>query len=289
MPAKPEIFISYAWGAPQEAIVDQLYASLQAKGYNIVRDKVNLGYKGNIKAFMERLGAGNAVIIVLSEKYLHSHNCMFEALQIKEKGNLDQRIFPIVLADANIYDILTRLSYCQYWDDKIEKLQKAIQNMSNLGNLQSAYDELNLYKEIRRFIDEFTDVVQNMNALTPDMHQNADFQQLIDALEALFAQDTQYNVNIPASEPRPAPLAPTEPAPDYTAVHNKVRNLIATAKLEEAIEVLGAGRPEFSDELTGLAQRLTEVKKAERRGLLDFRDAQRARNEITYSLLELMN
>ena len=73
-----EIFISYAWDGESEQIVNQLDQAFQAKGITIVRDKRDVGFKERIKAFMERIGRGKAVIVVISEKYLKSENCMFE-------------------------------------------------------------------------------------------------------------------------------------------------------------------------------------------------------------------
>lgn len=66
------IFISYAWGGEREEIVNQIDKSLQERGVKITRDKRDLGYKGSIKEFMERIGKGNCIIVVISDKYLRS-------------------------------------------------------------------------------------------------------------------------------------------------------------------------------------------------------------------------
>jgi Leucine-rich repeat (LRR) protein len=104
-----EIFISYAWGGESEQFVNKLDETLQAKGITIIRDKRDLGYKGLIKAFMERIGRGKCAIAVISDKYLKSPNCMFELVQIAKNGEFYERIFPIVLKDASIYAGLARL------------------------------------------------------------------------------------------------------------------------------------------------------------------------------------
>lgn len=286
MPGTPEIFISYAWGKDLEAIVNKLYDTLVSKNYNVVRDKVNLGYKGNIRDFMQRLGGGSAIIIVISKKYLESHNCMFEALQIKEQGDLERRIFPIVLSDANIYNIITRLQYCKYWDDKIIELQDAIKSMTDLGYLQTTTGELNLYKDIRRFIDEFTGIVQNMNALTPEMHQDADFEALTDALDELFAQDARSPT--PSAAPhstQSTPLA-TPRQSDYTALKTEVRELIGRARLEDAIRTFRekSGNA-MADDIAELERKLTEAKKGEMRGLLDFSEVGKIKSQVSFALM----
>ena len=296
MPATtPEIFISYGWGAPQEDIVNKLYTSLTAKSYNVIRDKVNVGYKGSIRNFMQRIGAGQAVIVVLSKKYLESKNCMYEALQIKEHGDLAKRIFPIVLSDANIFEALVRLKFRRYWDDKIKELNDALRDMNDLAAVDSVMKDLNLYSDIKRFIDEFMDIVADMNVLPPETHQDSDFSQLTAALDDLFAQDAQAapptagsaNTIMP-NQPTPAP-APPPIKKDYSTLYAEVRNFVARARLEEAIQSLRRGRPELDNDLTGFEQKLAEVKKGEMRGLLDFGEVQKVRNQVTYSILELMS
>jgi len=96
------VFISYAWDGEREEIVDQIDQALQSRGLKIIRDKRNLGYKGSIKAFMERIGQGNCVIVVISDKYLRSPNCMFELVEVAENKQFYDRVFPIVLANGNI-------------------------------------------------------------------------------------------------------------------------------------------------------------------------------------------
>src|SRR5688572_4207170 len=81
------VFISYAWGGESEEIVNQIDQALQQRGLKIIRDKRDLGYKGSISGFMERIGQGNCVIVVISDKYLRSPNCMFELVEIAEGKN----------------------------------------------------------------------------------------------------------------------------------------------------------------------------------------------------------
>jgi internalin A len=97
-----EAFVSYAWGGASEKLVDLLEQALKEEGINIVRDKRNLPYKGIIKEFMERLGRSQCIVVVISDKYLKSKNCMFELMEIFRNGQLHDRIFPIILPDARI-------------------------------------------------------------------------------------------------------------------------------------------------------------------------------------------
>ena len=176
------VFISYAWGGEREEIVDQLDKALQKRGIEITRDKRDLGYKGSIKEFMERIGQGDCVIVVISDKYLRSQNCMFELIEIAENKEFHDRIFPIVLADANIYDPIKRVEYVKFWEAKRAELAKAMKSLDP-ANLQGIRDDMDLYDRIRDKISGLTSVLKDMNTLTPEMHQDSNFDVLYDALE----------------------------------------------------------------------------------------------------------
>ena len=186
-----EIFISYAWGGESEQIVDGLYATMIEKGYKVIRDKVDLGYKGNIKQFMDTIGEGKYVIVVISDKYLTSPNCMYEMLEIQKKENMYKRIFPIVLADADIYNDINRLKYTAYWQEESIKLETQIRALPSLEANKGAYESLDRYGEIKRVIDGVTTFLHDLNALTPDMHKGSNFSELIKALDQQMQDDSK--------------------------------------------------------------------------------------------------
>jgi hypothetical protein len=176
------IFISYAWGGEREEIVNQIDQALQKRGIKITRDKRDLGYKGSIKEFMERIGQGNCVIVVVSDKYLRSPNCMFELVEIAENKQFHDRVFPIVLADANIYDPIKRIEYVRHWEVKRAELAEAMKTLDP-ANLQGIRDDMDLYDRIRDKVSGLTSILKDMNTLTPEMHQESDFSYLYDAIE----------------------------------------------------------------------------------------------------------
>lgn len=179
------VFISYAWGEEtheREAIVNQLDQSLQKRGLKIIRDKRDLGYKGMIRQFMEQIGEGDCVIVVLSDKYLRSKNCMYELVEIAENKDFINRVFPIVLSDAKIYDAMDRIAYKKYWKQKKEDLNKEILSLGDVSNITGIAEELNDYDRFGDEFDKLTTIFKNMNTLSPDILRESDFQQIYDAL-----------------------------------------------------------------------------------------------------------
>ena len=121
------------------------------------------------------------MILVISDKYLRPPNCMFELVEIAEGKQFHDRIFPVVLNDANIYDPLTRIAYVKYWETKRAELAKAMKKLDP-ANLQGIRDDMDLYDRIRDKVSGITSILKDMNTLMPDMHRDSDFSELFEAI-----------------------------------------------------------------------------------------------------------
>ncbi|NIM15297.1 MAG: TIR domain-containing protein [Candidatus Aminicenantes bacterium] len=178
-----EIYISYAWGGESEEIANRLDEAFREKGIPIIRDKLDLGFKGRINEFMERIGRGKCVIVVISNKYLESRNCMFELMQIAKSGDFYGRIFPVVLDDAKIYDPEERIKYVQYWEKKKKALDDEMKSVSS-EYLDGFREDIDLYADIRKYLPRLTDILRDMNTLTVEIHSQTGFEELVKAAAA---------------------------------------------------------------------------------------------------------
>ncbi|HJQ69819.1 MAG TPA: COR domain-containing protein [Blastocatellia bacterium] len=185
-PPVKEVFVSYAWGEESMAVVDKLQEALTDRDIRFVRDKNDVKYKDSIREFMKRIGRGKCIVVVLSKKYLESKNCMYELTEIADRGEIRDRVFPIVLGDAMIYEAIGRLRYIKYWEQKKDELDA---EMKGVGGeyLQGIREELDLFAKIRITIGEIVNTLGDMNALSLDQHQGSNFDSLIQALEARLA------------------------------------------------------------------------------------------------------
>jgi len=179
----PEVFVSYAWNPESCAVVDRLQQALGQEGIRLIRDREEVRYRDSIHDFMRRIGQGRCVVVVISEKYLMSENCMFEMVEVAKAQALRERIFPIVLSDANIYKATGRIRYVRYWEDEIRELDEALKTVRG-DNLRKLQEDLNVYAEIRRLFDGIADTLRDMNALTPDQHEGSGFEELIQRIRA---------------------------------------------------------------------------------------------------------
>jgi internalin A len=182
-----EVFVSYAWTDESIAIVDKLQETLKERDIILRRDKNDIRYKDSIRDFMQRIGRGKCIVVILSKEYLESKSCMFELTEIAERGEIRDRVFPIVLDDATIYEGLGRLGYIEYWEQKKEALNAA---MNKVGGefLQGIREELDLYAKIRNTIAQIVDILGDMNALSQTQHLGSGFGTLIQTLETRISE-----------------------------------------------------------------------------------------------------
>jgi hypothetical protein len=184
------VFVSYALGGDSERVVDELEKAFADHNIRIIRDKKEIGYKGSIEIFEQRIGQGQCIILVVSDKYLRSEHCMYELVEVDKYHNLRERVFPIVLDDARIFKAMDRLAYIKYWDEQIEQLNKAIKDINLMTNLTGIAADLDKYARIRSNFDHLTELLSDMNALTPKMHAANGFATLINAIENVMSGKT---------------------------------------------------------------------------------------------------
>jgi hypothetical protein len=139
---------------------------------------------------MEQIGQGGCVIVIISDKYLRSENCMFELIEVAENKDFRERVLPVILSDANIYDSVKLIEYIKYWENKKGELEKTVKSL-DLANLDGIYEKINLYDRIRDEFSRLVNILGDMNALTPEIHQDTNFNDLYAAvLNRLSANPT---------------------------------------------------------------------------------------------------
>ncbi|MFO1329136.1 MAG: COR domain-containing protein [Rubrivivax sp.] len=182
-PAVREVYLSYASGTATDLLVTRLDEALTEAGIPLRRDRKDLAYRDSVSQFMQRMAAGHCVVLLVSEKYLQSEYCMAELLALLKAEDMRDRIFPIVLEDARLYDPAACARCAGYWERRAQDLDAALKEMrgDNLARLQSKLTE---YTEFRRLFDSVADTLRDMNALTPGEHADTGFEQLLSQLRA---------------------------------------------------------------------------------------------------------
>lgn len=149
---KPTIFISYSWQTIN--IADKIFNDFQVIGIPIIKDNQEISYTDSIPSFMKRIRSCNYALLLISDNYLKSKNCLYEILELQKDENHWDKILPIVWKETKIYSAIDRLEYIKYWEQKTKELEAAVENVDPMycGEI---YKEIKLFKDIAFNIDNF--------------------------------------------------------------------------------------------------------------------------------------
>jgi internalin A len=167
---EPEYLVSYAWGdstpegQKREAIVDQLCDAAAKRGILILRDKQVLGLGDSISKFMQRIGGGDRIFVILSDKYLHSANCMYELLEIWRRSEAAEekfleRIKAYVLPGTKIFSLADRAQYAIYWQQEFENIRKLLSEHGPNIVGSRGFVQFKLMQDFARFVPEILELV----------------------------------------------------------------------------------------------------------------------------------
>lgn len=154
------IFLSYSW--KDETLADNIEYTYRSTNVKIIRDKNSIEYWGSIRKYMETINDTDYVILLISDSYLKSVNCMYEINELFKEEKYHNRIFPLVIENS-IYTIEGKIKYITYWEEKYTQLSKSARKIENIENTKPISSELKLVKEISYTIGEFLQVISDMN------------------------------------------------------------------------------------------------------------------------------
>ena len=76
-----KMYLSYSWAQTKEATLLEK-TLFEEWGIILTRDRKEIGYKDSIVDFMNELAEQKHIILLLSDNYFKSENCMYELVSI---------------------------------------------------------------------------------------------------------------------------------------------------------------------------------------------------------------
>jgi len=157
---KVDVFLSYC--RMDGAIADRVCNYFGGRDdMEIHRDIKDLHSWDSIKEYMNSIDKAACAVLLISEAYLKSPNCMYEVLEVMRNSKYREKIFPVVI-EKNIYTSIGRARYVRYWKEQFNALRDELAGLEpyELGRLG---DDLKRIQEIKTNIAEFLDTVSDMN------------------------------------------------------------------------------------------------------------------------------
>ena len=157
---KPTVFISYNWGS--ESIADEVESRIKPIA-TVLRDKNSIRPWGSITEFMKRIRETDLVVVVVSDKYLKSVNCLYEVMQLLKDDSWNKHSMFLVEDSAKgIYSANGQLEYIRYWNNEANNLEAALKELSP-AQVTNQAEELRKIKLIQFNINDFIKSVTDSN------------------------------------------------------------------------------------------------------------------------------
>lgn len=157
---KINIFLSYCWN--DSDVANRIYDYfINRRQIELHRDVIDIKKWHSIRAYMQSISNMDYIILLISDSYLKSANCMYEVLEVMKNVHYKDKVFPAVTY-YEIYNPIARAKYVKYWQDQFRELEKTLEGIKvqNIGNLN---EDLKQRQDISSNIAEFLDVVSDMN------------------------------------------------------------------------------------------------------------------------------
>lgn len=161
------IFLSYCWADTDD--VNRLDNQFLRFGIRITRDVRDLAYDENIHDFMNRVKSHDKIVLYISDSYLRSVNCMYEAAQVL---TMQDSVIVIVKSGTKLFDVKDKSALIKYWNEKLVKLSEM--------NLTQYQDEIADTRIAQQSIAEFINFVKKNYRMTSNL---LDFDVLLDRLQ----------------------------------------------------------------------------------------------------------
>lgn len=178
-PKTPEIFLSYSWLDQEEASV--IESDFEKVGIPLIKDTINLKYKDSISRFMAKIRDTDFAILLVSDNYLKSQNCMTEALEIMKEQNYRDRILPVLVKNPKIFNASNRVDYLNYWREQKIQLKTKLIDIDPTKALES-YTDLKLIDQIYSSIDNFLKTIGDQMSMSLSQLKEENYKSIIDHL-----------------------------------------------------------------------------------------------------------
>lgn len=187
-----KIFLSYS--CKNKKIADQLDSMFMVKKITLVRDERDLDYRQSIKEFMKQVRESDYVLMIISEEYLKSINCMYELTEFIKDESFKDRILPLVQKNTDIFSSNGRIKYITHWQDEYNKLHKEANTLYLINSLEVISD-LRRIEEIQRKISEFISKIADMNVIVFD--NDIKDEEFTKIYNAIYPDNRYYMLNVP--------------------------------------------------------------------------------------------
>lgn len=185
---KQRVFLSYCH--KDKDIMKVIKSSLEKEPYiKLTVDEEQLDYKSDLTEFMKTIKNHDFAVAIISHSYLQSRNCMYEITELMKGDNYIEKLLFVILSDderqfygeeitqvkPNIYDVMGRMEYIEYWKSKETELNDRIRALKDLSIVPELTNELNRISIITKNADKILYKLANKKGVSFNKMYESDF------------------------------------------------------------------------------------------------------------------
>lgn len=191
---KRRIFLSYCQKDSDIAdLIEEKLTPYIQHDYGISRDVRDVAYKESFRKFMESIQEHEYVIMILSDRYMKSLNCMFEMLEVFKDSNYGKKLLFFVLSEedgkyyktpnagniaVDIYTTEGQTKYILYWQEELHKVDMQIQQIGEPMYAMMQINNKSRIVKIQLELQEFFEYIADVRGLALEEHINSEFREI---------------------------------------------------------------------------------------------------------------
>ncbi|MDE6739030.1 MAG: DNA cytosine methyltransferase [Lachnospiraceae bacterium] len=195
---KQKIFLSYCQRDRDIAdLIEKKLGPLIKKDFYISRDIRDVKYRESFKKFMDTVRDHEYIMMIISDRYLKSVNCMYEVTEAFKDKDFEKKILFFVLSEddkkyyqsdasgeiaANIYEPVKQARYTLYWQKKEQEISEKIKQINEPVYSRKLTEELTHIKEIEMDLPDFFSYISDARGLPLETHLQTNFRELRDII-----------------------------------------------------------------------------------------------------------
>lgn len=197
---KARIFLSYCQKDEQLAdlIEEKLMPHIREK-YRISRDIRDVKYKESFRKFMESIREHEYVLMILSDRYMKSVNCMYEMMEVLKDSSYGRKLLFFVISDADkkffrqdisdsiearVYSPEGQTQYILYWQEEQRKLDEQIKRIGDPMYARMQINRKCRIEKIKLELAEFFEYISDARGLTLEEHIRTEFKEVLEHIAA---------------------------------------------------------------------------------------------------------
>ena len=196
---RTNIFLSYCQKDSKIAdLIDNTISSQTSSDcVSVTRDIRDVEYHQSFKRFMDSIQDHDYVVMLISDRYLKSRNCLYEVLETIKDRRFQDRLAYIVLSDndskwledtsdkigAKVYAVQDQAQYTIFWRNKEKELRNQIEEIGDPAYTIELSKELKHIQKILLDLQDLLSFLSEYKGLSLQNHLDTSFNEMLEFMK----------------------------------------------------------------------------------------------------------